>query len=193
MIEVVERELLRRRARRTWDEATRLQREAAELRSSARKNLRAAEELQVRAAGLRSASVEKLRSAEELLDECASAVASSLDQVRACRSLRVCSRNGGSSQPVARLPADTEVSWPTVTPTPVLLEALVDETIRQWDPADQEEAEAGGSAVGLVASINPARQLRLQQLASRCLGYVVAALDAGLRSVLPLSSNRTSR
>ena len=176
MIEAAERELLRRRARRTWDEAKRLQREAA----SARENLRAAEELRVRAAGLRFASAEKLRSVEELLDGCASAVASSLDQVRACQSLRVRSRNGGSSQPVARPPAAAELFWPTVTPTPVLLEALVDETIRQWDPADQEEAEAGGRAVGLVASINRARQLRLQRLASRCFGYVVAARDAGV-------------
>jgi len=34
--------------------------------------------------------------------------------------------------------------------------------------------------VGLVASTNWARQLRLQRLASRGLGYVVAARDAGV-------------
>jgi len=55
----------------------------------------------------------------------------------------------------------------------------VDQTIRRWDPGDEETAEATGQAVGLVASINLPTLVHLQQLAGTRLGYVVGAHDAG--------------
>jgi len=149
MIDAAERELLRHRAVRAWDDAKRLQREAARLVSASTQTLRVAEGLQWEAVGL----------------------------VRASEALRTRSPESRTGNAVTYLSPDAASHGRTVNSA--LLEALVDQTIRRWDPGEEDRAEACGQAVGLMASINLPTLVRLQQLAGRQLGYVVGAHDAG--------------
>jgi len=149
MIEAAERELLRHRALRAWDEAKRLQQRAADLVST---------------------SGDKKRAAEQALREAA-------DLRRVSEALRARSVDTRRPRVVAHL--SQEAASPARTVSPALLEALVDQTIRRWDPIEEEEAEANGEGVGLVASINWPTLMHLQQLAGTRLGYVVGAHDAG--------------
>jgi len=150
MIEAAERELLRQRALRAWDEAKRLQREAA---------------------SLIAASTHEVRAAEKLHQEAV------LGPARAEEARQARSTESRHSQGLAHRSSDA--ASPRRTVNSVLLEALVDQTIRRWDPGDEEEAEANGEGVGLVASINWPTLVHLQQLAGTRLGYVVGAHDAG--------------
>jgi len=170
MIDDLERERLRRQARADWEKAKRLRRRAAELRSASRDTVQAAQELGSRAAGLRSASAEKRFAAEELRQEAAGLALAS-------DALHAQPTGDHSLQAPARLSPDA--ASPGRTVNPALLEALVDQTIRRWDPREEEEAEAKGQGVGLVASINMPTLVRLEQLAGSRLGYVVGANDAG--------------
>jgi len=149
MIEAAERQLLRHRALRAWDEAKRLRQKAADLIS---------------------ASGDKLRVAEQVLREAA-------DLRRVSEALRARSIDIRRPGTVTHLLQEAASPAPTVSPA--LLEALVDQTIRRWDPVEEEETEANGEGVGLVASINWPTLMRLQQLAGTRLGYVVGAHDAG--------------
>ena len=149
MIETAERDLLRHRALRAWDEAKRLQQKAADLIS---------------------ASGDKLRVTEQMLREAA-------DLRRVSEALRARSIDTRRPRAVAHL--SQEAASPAPTVSPALLEALVDQTIRRWDPIEEEEAEAKGEGVGLVASINWPTLVHLQQLGGARLGYVVGAHNAG--------------
>ena len=169
MIDDLERERLRRQARVDWEKAKRLRRRAAELRSASIDTVRAARELGSRAEGLRSASAEKAYAAEELRREAAG--------LALAKDLHVRSTDDHPPQAPAQLSPDAASPGRTVNPT--LLEALVDQTIRRWDPREEEEAEAKGQGVGLVASINLPTLVRLEQLTGSRLGYVVGANDAG--------------
>jgi len=170
MIDDLERERLRRQARADWEKAKRLRRRAAELRSASADMVRAAEELRSRAVGLRSASAERAYAAGELRREAAGLTLAS-------GALHARSTDGHRLQAPARL--STDAASPGGTVNPALLEALVDQTIRRWDPREEAEAEAKGQGVGLVASINMPTLVRLEQLAGSRLGYVVGANDAG--------------
>ena len=169
MIDDLERERLRRQARADWEKAKRLRRRAAELRSASRDTVRAAQELGSRAAGLRSASAEKAYAAEALRRE-AAGLALTSDALNA---------RSDDHPPQAPAQLSPDAASPGRTVDPALLEALVDQTIRRWDPREEEEAEAKGQGVGLVASINMPTLVRLEQLAGSRLGYVVGANDAG--------------